>query len=90
MNHKTRLAPAPDKPRAERSLSQILEILHNTRLNSAVDRVGSIREQFLLVFTLLQREEILHSDAKTLCTGLHQELSKIVWNLEEWQIRARS
>lgn len=83
-NHKKNVTPA------EKPLGTMLEILHRARVEAALDKIASLKEQLLYVVSRAQRGDLSTSTAKTLSLDLEQELTRTICNLEAWHFQMRS
>jgi hypothetical protein len=88
MTNKRAKTPKMNKIRTAKSLGDMLDVLHRARVEAAIERIASIREQITVLLIRSQGGHLSSSDARTLSLHLQQELARTVCNLESWHLHA--
>jgi hypothetical protein len=58
--------------------------------DAATERLNLLKEQLLTLFLRLQRGELSCTDAKAQSLRIQEELSKVIWAVDDWQIQFAS
>ena len=72
---------------AELSVAKGLEVICTPPLEAGVERIKVLKGQLLALFLRLQRGELESADGKNQSLLMQEELSKLVWSLDDWQIQ---
>lgn len=86
-----KLANPPKTKAADgKSLGRMLEGLHRARVETALDKISTLKEQLLYVASRAQHGHLSSSTAKALSLDLEQELTRTICRLEAWHLEMRS
>ena len=55
--------------------------------DAATEQLNLLKERPLILFLRLQRGDLCYTDAKAQSLRIQEELSRMIWNLEDWQIQ---
>ncbi len=58
--------------------------------DTSIERLTVVKEQLLTLFLRLQREKLSCDDAKAQSLRIQEELSKVIWAADDWQIQFAS
>ncbi len=58
--------------------------------DAATERLHLLRERLLILFLRLQRGDLCYTDARAQSRRIEEELSKMIWAVEDWQIQFAS
>jgi hypothetical protein len=81
---------APIKPseyETEFKIAKGFDVICDPPGDGVTERLNLLKEQLLTLFLRLQRGELSFTDAKAQSLRIQEELSKMIWNLEDWQIQ---
>jgi len=73
--------------KAELKLAKGFDLICDPPGDAATERLNSLKEQLLTLFLRLQRGGLSFTDAKAQSLRIQEELSRMIWNLEDWQIQ---
>jgi hypothetical protein len=74
----------------ELGIANALDHICNLPVDPCLDRLNEFKEQIQALFLRLQRGELSDSDAKAQSLRIQEELSMLIWSLEDWQIQFMS
>jgi hypothetical protein len=55
--------------------------------DAATERLNLLKERLLILFLRLQRGDVCYTDAKAQSRCIQEELSKMIWAADDWQIQ---
>jgi hypothetical protein len=67
-----------------------LDALCNLPADPGLERIKTLREQLLMLFLRFQRGELTSADARTQSILIQEELARLLWSLDDWQVQVTS
>ena len=58
--------------------------------DAATERLNLLKERLLILFLRLQRGDLCYTEVKAQSRCIQEELSKIIWAVDDWQIQFAS
>jgi hypothetical protein len=72
---------------AELKIAKDLDLICSPPGDAALQRLNLLKEQLRTLFLRLERRELYFSDAKAQSLHFQEELSKVIWAVDDWQIQ---
>ena len=74
----------------ELKIAKGFDVICNPLGDPSVERLTVLKEQLLDLFLRLERGELSCDDAKAQSIRIQEELSKVIWAVDDWQIQFAS
>jgi hypothetical protein len=74
----------------ELKIAKGLDLICSPPGDPNIERLTVLKEQLLSLFLRLQRGELSCDDVKAQSLRIQQELSKVIWAVDDWQIQFAS
>jgi hypothetical protein len=74
----------------ELRIAKSLELICRPPVDTGMARVTALKEQLVALFLRLEHGEISSTDAKAQSVDIREELSKMIWSVEDWQTQSES
>ncbi len=71
----------------ELKIAKGLDLICRPPVEASLERLIALKEQVLTLFLRLERGELSSIDAKAQSLRIREELSKVIWNVDDWQMR---
>jgi hypothetical protein len=75
---------------SELKIAKGFDLICDPPSHAAIERLTALKEQLLTLFLRLQRGELSFTNAKAQSLRIQEELSKMIWAVDDWQIQFAS
>ena len=76
--------------KTEPKIANGLDLICCPPSDAVTARLIALKEQLAGLFSRLERGELSSGDAKTQSVLIREELSRMIWSVEDWQIQSLS
>jgi hypothetical protein len=75
---------------SELKIAHGLDLICTPPCDPGMERLNALKEQLRTLYLRLERRELCPVDPKAQSMRIQEELSKLIWTLEDWQIQFAS
>jgi hypothetical protein len=90
MRNDPRAPLKPSEYETEFKIAKGFDLICDPPGDGATERLNLLKEQLLSLFLRLQRGDVCYADAKAQSRCIQEELSKMIWAADDWQIQFAS
>lgn len=74
----------------ELKIAKGFDLICDPPVDASTEQLNLLRKRLLILFLRLQRGDLCYTNAKAQSRRIQEELSKMIWTAEDWQIQFAS